>query len=134
MVHSNVATLPARDLPLPPPPPLCPPTQGPQYGAKDALCSFLVPQPAGQTRLEAFANWTNTHYGPSFGASCYYSTKCLSDPTMADQWPNQRPWVYQCCAELAYWQVRSALVADRTGAGAGSPPLLPFSRQMNVPR
>lgn len=67
-----------------------------------ALCSYMVPLTS--TPLVQFANWTNTHYGPGFGAQCYYSTVCLSDPSYASQWPNQRPWVFQCCNELAYWQ------------------------------
>lgn len=76
---------------------------GPQYGAKDALCGYMVPQPADP--LAAFAQWTNTHYGPTFGASCYYSTVCMSTASMSDQWAGGAyPWVYQCCSELAYWQ------------------------------
>lgn len=78
---------------------------GPQYGAKDALCAAIVPS---TDPLTQFAAWTNTHYGPTFGASCYYSTACLSSPSMSDQWPNQLPWVYQCCSQLAYWQVHSS--------------------------
>ncbi len=73
---------------------------GPQYGAKAALCTTMLGGPDPLTQL---ATWTNTHYGTSFGSSCYYSTVCLSDPTYASQWPNQRPWVYQCCTEVAFW-------------------------------
>ena len=60
--------------------------------------------------IQQFAKWTNEHYGPGFGAQCYYSTKCLSDPSMSSQWPNQLPWVFQCCAQLAYWQVRARML------------------------
>jgi len=36
--------------------------------------------------LTAFAAWTNAHYGDDFGASCYYSTACLSDASRVDEW------------------------------------------------
>ena len=55
--------------------------------------------------LKALSNWTHEHYGPEFGSSCYYSTECLSNPQYAASWPNVRSWVWQCCSELAYWQV-----------------------------
>ena len=79
---------------------------GAQYGAKAALCAAITPltQP-----LEQFAAWTAQHYGPSFGSNCYYSTACLSDPSMSAQWiPADYQWVAQCCQELAYWQVHDA--------------------------
>ena len=62
-----------------------------------------MPQPSDI--LTAFASWTKDHYGANFGASCYYSTECLRNPAYKDQWPNQRTWVWQCCSEVAYWQV-----------------------------
>jgi hypothetical protein len=75
---------------------------GPQYGSKQQLCAQMTN--TGADALTNLATWTIDHYGPGF-ASCYYSTTCLSDPSYADQWPNQRPWVFQCCTDLAYWQV-----------------------------
>jgi hypothetical protein len=79
---------------------------GAQYGSKAALCAAITPmtQP-----LEQFAAWTLQHYGPAFGSNCYYSTACLSDPSMSAQWvPADFQWVAQCCQELAYWQVHDA--------------------------
>jgi hypothetical protein len=79
---------------------------GAQYGAKAALCAAITPV---TDPLAQFAAWTSSHYGPSFGSNCYYSTKCLSDPTMSAQWiPADYQWVAQCCTELAYWQVHDA--------------------------
>ena len=74
-------------------------------GYKADMCQYLVPQPAPANLLSVFADWTNSHYGTGFGASCYYSTECLRNPAYASQWPNQRAWVWQCCSEVAYWQV-----------------------------
>lgn len=96
---------------------------GPQYGYKDLMCSYVVPlPPTPWGALQQWANWTITHYGASVAGACYYSTFCLSavdNATMIAQWPNQRPWVYECCNELAYWQVAypgsirsSAITAD----------------------
>ena len=75
---------------------------GPQYGNKDALCAAVLP--VGADPLAQFADWTLEHYGPGFASQCYYSTSCLSDASQAARWANQRPWVWQCCSELAYWQ------------------------------
>jgi pimeloyl-ACP methyl ester carboxylesterase len=76
---------------------------GAQYGAKAALCAALVPS---TDPLAQFAKWTIEHYGAGFGSNCYYSTACLSDPSMSAQWiPADYQWVAQCCRELAYWQV-----------------------------
>lgn len=77
---------------------------GPQYGFRTELCAAMLPlqkDPIAQFAL----NWTIPHYGADFGAQCYYSTTCLSSARYSAQWPNQLPWVYQCCTELAYWQV-----------------------------
>ena len=49
----------------------------------------------GWAALEAFAQWTNDHYGTTFGSSCYYSTKCLADPASAKS--DTTTWVSQCC-------------------------------------
>ena len=59
--------------------------------------------------LAQFAAFTKAHYGPSFGSSCYYSTVCLSSPSMSSQWiAADWQWVRQCCTEVAYWQVAYA--------------------------
>jgi hypothetical protein len=91
---------------------------GPQYGAKAALCAAMAGSAANP--IKAFADWTNTHYGPSFGASCYYSTECLSNPAYASQWPNQMPWVHQCCSEVAYWQVSAAAASSTVAVLLGT--------------
>jgi hypothetical protein len=59
--------------------------------------------------LAAFAKWTSTHYG-DLANQCYYSTSCLSDVTQKEQWYNQKTWVWQCCSQLAYWQVKSVKI------------------------
>jgi hypothetical protein len=77
---------------------------GPQYGFRTELCAAMLPlqrDPIAQFAI----NWTLPHYGADFGGQCYYSTVCLSDAKYSSQWPNQLPWVYQCCNELAYWQI-----------------------------
>ena len=77
-----------------------------QYGAKQSLCSAMLPL---TDPLAQFAAFTKEHYGPYFGSSCYYSTTCLSSPSMSDQWiAADWQWVYQCCRELAYWNVAYA--------------------------
>jgi hypothetical protein len=96
---------------------------GPQYGYKDLLCSYLnstaqaTPQspvpanaggfPTGWAALQAFARWTADHYGANFGQSCYYSTPCLSAQagTYAANLSDSTTWVWQCCGQLAYWQI-----------------------------
>jgi hypothetical protein len=92
----------------------------PQYGSKDVLCAALnssaratpgspaPPNPGhflrGWAALEGFAAWTRSHYGDSFGSSCYYSTRCLSDGDPSTK-SDGTTWVWQCCSELAYWNV-----------------------------
>lgn len=70
---------------------------GPQYGHKDKLCSYLVTgnttYRTGWDALVAFSNWTTANYGPAFGASCYYSTACLSNTTYSNQWNDTTTWV-----------------------------------------
>jgi len=81
---------------------------GPQYGSKIEMCNYLIDPTSEQPKddlLQAFANWTNDHYGTSFGASCYYSTACLSDPTRVSEWYDTKSWIWQCCHQLEYWQV-----------------------------
>ena len=74
-----------------------------QYGSKAALCDAMLPL---ADPLAQFAKFTADHYGPSFGSSCYYSTHCLSTPALSAQWIGaDYQWVYQCCRELAYWNV-----------------------------
>jgi len=78
-----------------------------QYGSKLNLCKTMVPeQPTANGLLYQYASFVNNTWGPGFGANCYYSTKCLSDPMMQNQWTAaDYGWVFQCCNELAYWQV-----------------------------
>lgn len=82
---------------------------GPQYGYKDLMCSYVTPAPSTPwAALQAFANWTISHYGSGVAGNCYYSTYCLgasTDSAMVAQWPNTREWVFETCNQLAYWQV-----------------------------
>jgi hypothetical protein len=73
-----------------------------QYGSKLALCSAMV---GSSDPLQSLADWTNSHYGPTFASQCYYNTACLSDPTRVAEWANTKTWIYQCCVEWAFWQV-----------------------------
>ena len=78
---------------------------GDQYGYKAAMCGMLAPAGAApMDALAAFAKWTSVHYG-DLANQCYYSTSCLSDAAQKQQWYNQKTWVWQCCSQLAYWQV-----------------------------
>ena len=78
------------------------------------MCAALTGPTDGL--LAAFATFTKAHYGEDFGSSCYYSTVCLSDVSYAAQWPNQREWVYQCCAQWAFWQTAPATGSLRSTA------------------
>jgi hypothetical protein len=85
---------------------------GPQYGAKDVMCSFMK---QSFSPLENFRNFTVSHYGPDFTSNCYYSTACLSGDSMTDQWADaDYSWVYQTCSELAYWQAWSSATSIRS--------------------
>ena len=69
------------------------------------MCGMLAPADAAPMDvLAAFAKWTVTHYG-DLANQCYYSSSCLSDVKQKEQWYNQKTWVWQCCSQLAYWQV-----------------------------
>ena len=75
-----------------------------QYGMKEYLCNSIVPL-SKEEPLQQYAKIIEYLWGATFGSSCYYSTKCLSDPTMSSQWgPSGYCWVYQCCSQVAYWQ------------------------------
>lgn len=75
-----------------------------QYGGKEALCNSIVPltaDPIGQ-----YVALIREFWGSSFTSSCYYSTACLSNSSMASQWAAAGYcWVYQTCSELGYWQI-----------------------------
>lgn len=93
-----------------------------QYGVKGKLCAALNSTarataesppppggggfPTGWPALQAFANFTRARYGDGFASSCYYSTACLSAGSAnATLWSDTTTWVWQCCRELAYWNV-----------------------------
>jgi hypothetical protein len=78
---------------------------GPQYGSKIEMCNYITGLNSSEAIMNQFANWTKTHYGDDFGASCYYSTACLSDPSRVDEWYDTKSWIWQCCHQLEYWQV-----------------------------
>ncbi|KEG12956.1 serine carboxypeptidase S28 [Trypanosoma grayi] len=76
-----------------------------QYGKKWQMCDMIVPQnktdPLGQ-----FLKMIIRMYGLNFTSGCSFSTVCLSNASMSDQWASaDYSWVYQTCRELAYFQV-----------------------------
>eukprot|EP00760_Papus_ankaliazontas_P020757 PhM_4_TR18501/c0_g1_i1/m.56639 len=73
-----------------------------QYGNKAQLCTALADPKAP---MEAVAAMFQRLFGADFGAGCYYSTVCLSNSSMSEQWDQVYPWVWQTCSELGYWQV-----------------------------
>lgn len=78
-----------------------------QYGRKAELCSFLLeglgPAPTALEMLRGFADFTRSYYGPQFGSSCFYDSRCAADLKKATL--NERSWRWQKCSELAYFQV-----------------------------
>jgi hypothetical protein len=49
-----------------------------QYGNKAIMCNQLPAANASDAWLvNAFANFTNTFWGASFGSNCFYDTNCL---------------------------------------------------------
>ena len=56
---------------------------GVQYGNKAALCGAVAPATApALVRMHAFANFTNTFWGPAFASDCFYDTNCVAhDPS-----------------------------------------------------
>ena len=102
-----------------------------QYGVKGKLCAALNSTarataasppppggggfPTGWPALQAFANFTRARYGDGFASSCYYSTACLSAGSAnATLWGDTTTWVWQCCRELAYWNVPNGDAATAT--------------------
>ena len=78
-----------------------------QYGHKDKLCTPMIHAVENKLCLiEAFANFTNDYYGKDFGKQCFYDTECLRHN--ASQWPQGRPWRWQKCSQLAFFQVAPA--------------------------
>eukprot|EP00898_Chlorokybus_atmophyticus_P003877 jgi/Chlat1/4490/Chrsp29S04427 len=80
-----------------------------QYSQKATLCNYLEEHGAflrNATReilVTAFASFTNTFWGASFGKSCFYDTNCLM--TDRKRWqPSARSWRWQKCSQLAYFQ------------------------------
>jgi pimeloyl-ACP methyl ester carboxylesterase len=76
-----------------------------QYGFKWSMCDMILPQsetdPLGQYNDMLVAT-----QGPSFTSGCYYSTYCLSNPAMSDQWAGAGySWIFQTCTQMAYFQV-----------------------------
>ena len=99
-----------------------------QYGRKEELCSFLegleedeeggreVP-PSEFELVWRFANFTNMYYGPQFGASCFYDSRCAGDVSKATL--NERSWRWQKCWELAYFQVAPQEEGEEEGQEGG---------------
>ncbi|EKF33307.1 serine carboxypeptidase S28, putative [Trypanosoma cruzi marinkellei] len=76
-----------------------------QYGKKWKMCD-LITQNNEMDKMARFFNMINRIYGPSFTTDCIYSTECLSNSTMSNQWVETGyAWFYQSCSELAFFQV-----------------------------
>lgn len=74
-----------------------------QYNHKEDLCSTLIPAyQNGEAMDKVFADFTNSYWGPQFGASCFYDTNCFADPKEHSM---ARQWRWQKCSQLAYLQV-----------------------------
>ncbi|EPY37236.1 serine carboxypeptidase S28 [Strigomonas culicis] len=76
-----------------------------QYGQKEAFCAALEGPDGGRPTLTQYRQLLQRLWGGGFTRSCYYSTACLSDPRYHEEWGASYVWVYQCCSQLAYWQV-----------------------------
>lgn len=78
-----------------------------QYGNKSVLCEAMLdglgPDPSPFEMVVAFAKFTNHYYGPQFGSSCFYDSRCAADLSRATL--NERSWRWQKCSQLAYFQV-----------------------------
>ncbi|ESL08942.1 serine carboxypeptidase S28 [Trypanosoma rangeli SC58] len=76
-----------------------------QYGKKWDMCEMLIPQNKTDS-LGQFFNMIHHMYGSSFTSECFYSTECLSNSSMSNEWASTGyAWIYQTCSELAYFQV-----------------------------
>ncbi|EAN93592.1 serine carboxypeptidase S28, putative [Trypanosoma cruzi] len=76
-----------------------------QYGKKWKMCD-LITQKNDMDIMGRFFYMINLIYGQSFTTSCIYSTECLSNSTMSNQWVGTGyAWFYQSCSELAFFQV-----------------------------
>lgn len=78
-----------------------------QYGSKFAMCDQLAAMgkdASDATKMETFANFTNTFWGPDFGAGCFYDSSCLADPTRYEAGATDRSWRWQKCYQLSYFQ------------------------------
>lgn len=80
-----------------------------QYSAKTDMCNAILPETPFESDwavLENYAAYVNQFWGSNFLASCYYSTACMANASMSDQWgPAGYSWVYECCNEMAWWQI-----------------------------
>ncbi|RNF22911.1 putative serine carboxypeptidase S28 [Trypanosoma conorhini] len=75
-----------------------------QYGFKDMLCAWMEPV-QGRELFKRYADLIRLLWGDDFTRACYYSSECLSNAAYSDQWNSSYAWAYQCCSQLAYWQV-----------------------------
>mmetsp|Transcript_64794 Transcript_64794/g.180048 ORF Transcript_64794/g.180048 Transcript_64794/m.180048 type:complete len:468 (-) Transcript_64794:401-1804(-) len=78
-----------------------------QYGSKFALCDTLGAMGSDATdatKMETFANFTNTYWGADFGSGCFYDSACLADKSKYEAGATDRSWRWQKCYQLAYFQ------------------------------
>jgi len=80
---------------------------GVQYSQKTQMCNLILPADLEDERgtLTKYANMVFNLWGTTFMSSCYYSSVCLANASMSDQWgPAGYSWVFECCNEMAWWQ------------------------------
>ncbi|KAJ7520146.1 hypothetical protein O6H91_20G068900 [Diphasiastrum complanatum] len=81
-----------------------------QYGNPDILCLPLVAvYLSGQDLLGAYAEYVKTYYIGIYGADvASYDQEYLKENILAGPGNADRPWWYQVCTEVAYFQVAPA--------------------------
>merc|ERR1712173_453014 len=87
-----------------------------QYNHKTEFCAALAQMDdTDESAMVVFANWTNHHWGSSFGSNCFYDTECLKNDPKKWQ-PTSRSWRWQKCNELAYLQSAPTFGSLRSSA------------------
>jgi pimeloyl-ACP methyl ester carboxylesterase len=78
-----------------------------QYSMKTDMCYAILPQATDRMAiLKQYAAFVNDQWGPNFMNSCYYSSACLANASMSNQWAAAGySWIWECCNEVAWWQI-----------------------------
>eukprot|EP01117_Protostelium_nocturnum_P003195 TRINITY_DN1412_c0_g1_i1.p1 TRINITY_DN1412_c0_g1~~TRINITY_DN1412_c0_g1_i1.p1 ORF type:complete len:383 (-),score=134.41 TRINITY_DN1412_c0_g1_i1:82-1230(-) len=76
-----------------------------QYGEQDSLCLPLIDAwNKKEDLVDALAGVTVKSWNKKFGEAYQYSVDHLKNTTVVYEWAD-RQWWWQCCSELAYFQV-----------------------------